>query len=197
MPPAKDVEKRFLTQLSANLVSLPFDLKVLYEASVEPNLERAALEVATGAIVYIISPNDIISDKNEAIGYTDDVILLRLALKQIVAVGGSEAGAFRDRFAEIYDNLDAELELYKDFFGDLYTWLEGKIAQLSKQIFKGKTVKDYLDDEEATSFLYEEGLRFTTDYRVTERSLEGRLKRTDHIFELLKRRRAEEAKRIG
>ena len=47
MPPAKDVEKRFLTQLSANLVSLPFDLKVLYEASVEPNLERAALEVAT------------------------------------------------------------------------------------------------------------------------------------------------------
>jgi uncharacterized membrane protein YkvA (DUF1232 family) len=195
MPPVKDVEKRFLSTLSAHLVSLPFDLKVLYEASVDPNLEREALEVATGAILYIISPNDIISDKNEAIGFTDDVIMLRLALKHI---GGSESAAgFRERFAEVYEKLDEDLKLYEDFFGDIYTWLASKVPLLPKQIYKSKTVKDYLDDDEASSFLYEVGLSFTTDYRITERSLEGRLKRTDHIVELLKRRRAEEAKRIA
>jgi len=197
MPPAKDVEKRFLSMLTANLISLPFDLKVLYEAASDPNLERAAQETATGAIVYIISPNDIISDKNEAIGYTDDVIILRLALKHILSVGGPDSTGFHDRFAEVYDKLEEELGVYKEFLGELYDWLATKITALPKQIFRSKTVKDYLDDEEAQSFLYEEGLTFSTDYRITERTLEGRLKRTDHIVDLLKRRRSEEAKKIS
>jgi hypothetical protein len=52
-----------------------------------------------------------------------------------------------------------------------------------------------VDDEDAASFLYEEGLEFQTNYNVSEEQVRNRLRRADQILEALNRRRNEEAKK--
>ena len=60
---------------------------------------------------------------------------------------------------------------------------------------KGKTPAQYVDDDEAASFLYEEGLEFQTNYNVNEDKVRNSVRRLDPIVEQLNKRRAEEAKK--
>ena len=53
------VERRFLATVSEYLVSLPFDLKVLFEAKDDPDLDRKARETACGAILYVLTKTDV------------------------------------------------------------------------------------------------------------------------------------------
>jgi hypothetical protein len=187
--------EQFLSTVSGWLVSLPHDLKVLFEAKDEPNLERAARETAAGAILYILSPDT--SGEESFVGFADDAILLRAALKAVADQGGEGAPAFRERFVEYYETLDADLALCQSVMGDTYAWLIGKIGTLPKQVYKNKKINLYLDDEECSELLYEDGLAFGTDYPIDEGKLGMRLKKPETILEPLKRRAAEEKKKIA
>ena len=74
MEPAEQ-ERRFLSFVGGYLVSLPFDLKVLQEAVTDENLERPARDMAAGAIVHALLPQE--GDK--LLAYVDDVLLVRAA----------------------------------------------------------------------------------------------------------------------
>jgi len=194
----KEQERRFLELIGRHLVSLPFDLKVLYEALTDPDLEREAREVAVGALVYVLSPSDIVADRDHKLtSYVDDLILLRAALKRVAETGGENVAAFLARFPEEYQDLDEHLALYQEVLGDLYPWLVGKLDQFKKLVYKGRKAVDYVDDDDATVFLYDEWLTFQTDYSITEQTLEGRLRKAEPILEVLARSRDEDAKRIS
>ena len=81
--------------------------------------------------------------------------------------------------------------------GDTYTWVVGKVDGLSKQVYKGKKVAQYIDDEESVETLYEDGLAFATDYPLDEDKLAMRLKRPETLLEPLRRKALEEKKKIA
>jgi hypothetical protein len=190
-------ERRFLTTLSGYLVSLPFDLKVLFEAKDDPDLDRAAREVACGAILYVLTKGDVAGEKN-IIGSVDDVVMVRLALKAILETGGEGAQAFRARFAEQYDPLDDTLQCFQEFLGvDLFGWLVAKVETLPKFSYKNKRVAAYIDSDEAAEDLYDQGLTFQTDYEITEQVLADKFKQTRPVIEHLQKRRQDEAKKIS
>ena len=190
-------ERRFLTTVSGYLVSLPFDLKVLFEAKDDPDLDRNARELACGAILYVLTPGDVAGEKN-IIGSVDDVIIVRLALKHVAEKGGDGAQAFRDRFAEQYANLDETLDCFSEFRGpELYGWLASKMDTLPKLSYRNKRVPAYLDDEETAEDLYEQGLTFQTDYEITEELLRDKFKQVKPVLEHLQKRRVEEARKIS
>jgi uncharacterized membrane protein YkvA (DUF1232 family) len=194
----KELERRFLEALGRHLVSLPFDLKVLYEALTDPDLEREARGVAAAAVVYALAPSDIVVDRDRKLAsYVDDLILLRAALKRVADTGGENVRAFLERFPDEYAGLDDYLALYSRALGDLYPWLTAKLDPFKKLVYKGRKAIDYIDDDEAATFLYDEWLTFQTDYDITEQSLAGRLRKVEPILEALRRRRAEEAKKIS
>src|SRR5262245_17582711 len=60
-------EVRFVELFKSWLVSLPHDLKIAFEAMDDENLPRGSREIAVGAIMYVVSPNDFVSDRNEAV----------------------------------------------------------------------------------------------------------------------------------
>jgi uncharacterized membrane protein YkvA (DUF1232 family) len=176
------------------LISLPHDLKILYEAAADENLDRSARELATGAIIYVISPNDFISsDRSDFTGYADDCLILRLALRQIV-VGAEDEDAqqFRDRFEDFFGKLDEELEVCQQGMGDLYGWLGARVDHLRQIEYKSKKVPGYIDDEELSELLYEDGLVFATEYPVDEDVLADRFKKASTILEVIQRRKTEE-----
>ncbi len=187
----KAAEGPFLEKVSEYLLSLPFDLKILQEAVTDPDLDRAAREEAAGTIIHVLSPQE-----GESPGrYVDDVLLVRAALKRVAADGSEGAGAFSSRFGEVYERLDEDLKTFEEFLGELWPWLRGKLPGFVKLAFKGKKAPQYIDDEEAASFLYEQGLEFQTNYPVNEEQVRNRLRRGEQVLELLNRRRAEEAKK--
>ncbi len=189
----RDLERRFLTTVSGWILSLPHDLKVLFEAKDEPNLDRPAREVAAGAILYTLIPD--ISGEQDFVGFADDAILLRTALRTVAATGGEGAAAFRERFAEYYGTLDADLELCQSAMGDTFTKLLNKIETLHKLAYKNKKVAQYLDDEEESEILYEDGLAFGSNYPIDEEKLGMRLKKPETLLEPLKRKAAVEPRR--
>ena len=178
--------------MSDSLVTLPHGLKILYEAAADENLDRGARELAVGTIVYTISPNHLPGvQPSDFVNYCDGAILVKVALQRIGANEGEDAEAFRERFIEFYQEVDDHLDLCKTALGDTYNWLTGKIDTLNKQTYKGKSIATYIDDDEASEFLYEEGLAFATEYDVDEDTLCDRLKKSSTIIDALaKRRRA-------
>jgi len=191
------VERQFLATASEYLVSLPFDLKVLFEAKDDPDLDRKARETACGAILYVLNKLDVAGEKN-IIGFVDDVVVVRLALKAVSEQGGECAAPFRARFVEQYERLDDVLQTFREFLGaDVFGWLPGKIDSLAKLSYRNTRVPAYIDDDEQAEELYEQGLTFQTDYEITEQLLRDKFKQTKPVLEHLQKRRQEEAKKIS
>ena len=191
-------EARFVELFKTWLVSLPHDLKIAFEAMDDENLPRSSRETAVGAIMFVVSPKTFVSDRNEAVAsFADDAILLRLALRHVVAEGGEDGIAFRDRFPEIFGNLEDDLEMCRGFMGDLMTWVEGKVGGLRTQTYKGKKLALYLDNDEAREELYEDGLGFRTDYPVDDKIIGDKLKKATTVTDVMRKRRAEEARAAG
>jgi uncharacterized membrane protein YkvA (DUF1232 family) len=180
------------------LVSLPHDLKIAFDAMDDENLPRNARELAVGTIIYIVSPNDSVSDRNDTVvSFTDDAVLLRLGLMKVVQLGGEDGAAFRDRYSELFDGINDQLELCGNVLGDLMSWLSSKVETLHKLDFKGKKIKTYLDDDEAREQLFDDGLEFRTNYPVDEERIGDKLKKVSTILDVMRRRKAEEARAKG
>jgi uncharacterized membrane protein YkvA (DUF1232 family) len=192
-------EARFVELFKSWLVSLPHDLKIAFDAMDDENLPRSSREIAAGAICYVVSPNDFVSDRNEAVAsFADDALLLRLALKAVVADGGEDGATFRARFPELFENLDDDLAACSKVLGDLFPWIQGKVAGLSNTPYKGKKAKLFLDDDEAREELYEDGLVFRTDYPVDDKIIGDKLKKASTVTDaVMRRRRAEETRAAG
>jgi hypothetical protein len=191
----KDLERRFLETISKSLVSLPFDVKVLLEAVSHPELEHAVREIAAATVVHVINPKE--GNVDAPVRHAEDVVLVRLALARIAAQGGDGADAFRDRFAENYGRLDEELTLFRDSLGsDVVDWLDSRWGALLKAVYAKKKISMFVDDEEVGNFLYDEGLRFGTEYPITEKSLAGRVKQAQPFLDHLSRKRDQDRKKI-
>jgi uncharacterized membrane protein YkvA (DUF1232 family) len=190
-------ESKFVELVRSWLVSLPHDLKIAFDAMDDENLPRSVRELAAGAVIYVVSPNDASSDRNDAVvSFADDAMLLRLALQKGLGTTEDEE-AFRGRFPELFDELDDSLSLCRSVMGELMNWLEAKVPGLSTAEYKGKKVQAYLDDDEAREALFDDGLVFRTDYPVDEETIGDKLKRATTIVDVMKRRRAEEARAKG
>jgi uncharacterized membrane protein YkvA (DUF1232 family) len=190
-------ESKFVELVRGWLVSLPHDLKIAFDAMDDENLPRPVREVAAGVVVYVVSPNDFVSDRHDAVvSYADDAVLLRLALQKALGPGEDEQ-SFRERFPELFEGLDENLTLCRSIMGELMTWLESKLATLPTLEYKGKKITKYLDDEEAREQLFEDGLVFRTDYPVDEKTITDKLKKATTITDVMKRRQAEEVRAKG
>ena len=190
-------ESKFVELVRGWLVSLPHDLKIAFDAMDDENLPRPVREVAAGVVAYVVSPNDFIADRNDAVvSFADDALLLRLALAQALGAGEDEQ-AFRARFPELFESLDENLTLCKSVMGELMTWLESKVGTLKTTSYKGKKLAMYLDNEEAREALVDDGLVFRTDYPVDEKTIGDKLKRAATIIETMKRARSDEQRAKG
>ena len=187
-------ESKFVELVRSWLVSLPHDLKIAFDAMDDENLPRTVREIATGVVIYVVSPNDLATDRdNQIVSYADDAMLLRLALHKGLGKTEDEQ-AFRDRFPELFESLEDNLKLCKSVMGDLMTWLEGKVGSLKSIDYKGKKVPAFLDNDEAREALFDDGLVFRTDYPVDEKTIGDKLKKSTTVLEALKRRKADEAR---
>jgi hypothetical protein len=181
----------FLEKVTEYPLSLPFDLKILQEAVADPDLDRGARELAAATIVHTLLPQD-----GEVPGrYVDDVLWVRAALHRISADNSEGAQAFRARFEDVYGRLDDDIATFERALGDLWPWLTSKLDSFTKLSLKGVKPSECVEDDEAATLLYEEGLAFQTNYPVSENQVQNKIRKVETILDILNRRRAEEAKK--
>ncbi|HEX4454518.1 MAG TPA: hypothetical protein VH143_26840 [Kofleriaceae bacterium] len=162
----------------------------------DENLPRGARELAAGVAIYIVSPKDSSQDRAEAVNYTDDAVLLRVVLQK--ALGKTEdEDAFRERFPELFENLEANLAMCKSMMGELMTWLDNKVNSLKNLTYKGKKLPQYLDNDEARGELFDDGLVFRTEYPVDETRINDKVKKASTILDALRRTRSDEQRAKG
>ncbi len=191
----KDQERSFLEILARTLVSLPFDLKVLLEAVSDPDLEHEVREIAAAAVVYIISPRE--GNVEPYLRYGEDAIMLRLAARRILVDGGESTAQFRQRFAEELARFDAELAIIaRTLGGPLMGWLDARWTSLRKAAYARKKISVFVDDQEVGTFLYDDGLKFGTNYPISEKSLAGRLKQAQPLLDHLQKKWEQDKKKI-
>jgi len=191
----KDLERSFLEILAQSLVSLPFDLKLLLEAVSDPDLEHEVREIAAAAVVYIISPRE--GNIDPYLRYGEDAVMLRLAARRLIDHGGESAPQFRHRFAEEFDRLTTELAVMERALGlPLVGWLDGRWASLRKAAYARKKISLFVDDQEVGTFLYDEGMKFGTNYPISEESLSGRLKQAHPLLDHLQKKWDSDKKKI-
>ena len=191
----KDQERSFLVTLARTLVSLPFDLKVLLEAVSDPDLEHDVREIAAAAVVYIITPRE--GNVEPYLRYGEDAMMLRLAAKRVVDKGGESAPLFRERFAEEFNRFAGELAVFERALGQaLVAWFDSRWTSLRKAAYARKKISQFVDDQEVGTFLYDEGLKFGTNYPISEKSLAGRLKQSQPIVDHLQKKWDQDKKKI-
>lgn len=186
------VESAFLERVSEYLLSLPFDLKILQEAITDPDLEKPARLLAAGAVLHTLLPQE---GEPGPLRYVDDVLYVRAALAEVGRGDSEGATGFRARFAEIYGRLDEDVQLFSSYLGDIWPWLNGKLAGFQKLALKGKKATQAVDDEETATLVYDEGLAFQTNYPVNEEQVRNKLRRADQILEFLKKRYDDDKKK--
>jgi hypothetical protein len=191
----KDNARSFLEVLARALVSLPFDLKVLLEAVSDPDLDHEVREIAAAAVVYVISPRE--GNLEPFLRHGENVILLRLAAKRILLHGGESAPAFRERFSEEFGRFEAELSVFERVCGpDLVAWIDGRWNALRKAVYSRKKISAFVDEEEVGTFLYDEGMKFGTNYPISEKSLAGRLKQAQPVLDHLHKKWEQDKRKI-
>ena len=85
-------------------------------------------------------------------------------------------------------NVDAPLRFSEDV-------VQLRLA-LAKVVYAKKKIPMFVDDEEVGTFLYDEGLKFGTNYPITEKSLAGRVKQVQPFIDHLTRKRDQDKKKI-
>jgi uncharacterized membrane protein YkvA (DUF1232 family) len=193
----ESLEKRFVQRMRQLLVSLPYDMKVLFEAVSDENLPPEVRQLAAVAVIYCISPSDPMPDTLGLIGYIDDVVYVRMALKRILELGGEDTKSYPDRFVDELRSLDEDLELVRGYLGDSIDWIARRMDRGAGKVrYKGKAASTYVDDDEAREFLYEEGQDFATAYEIDEKAA-AKLQNGKPILDAFRRRMAEESKRLS
>jgi hypothetical protein len=191
----KDQERSLLETLARTLVSLPFDLKVLLEVVSDPDLEHEVREIAAAAVVYIIAARE--GNVEPILRYGEDAIMLRLAAKRVVEHGGESAPLFRERFAEEFSRFSDELAVFETACGKaMLDWLDSRWPALRKVAYARKKISMFVDDQEVGTFLYDDGLKFGTNYPISEKSLAGRLKQAQPVIDHLNKKWEQDKKRI-
>lgn len=162
------LERQFVQRMQELLVSLPYDLKVLFEVMTDEDIQNDARTLAAGAVIYCLSASDPIPDTMGLVGFVDDVIVVRVALEKAKALAGEDMDDYPERFSEQFATLENDIKLFRDFLGDNILWIDWRMEKLLKTKYKGKLVSAYVEDEELSQRLYEEGLEFTTEYEIDD-----------------------------
>ncbi len=192
----ESLERAFVTRVRELLVSLPYDIKVFFEAISDENLPLEARKASAGAIIYCLAPSDPIPDTVGVQGFVDDVVVVLLTLKRLIELGGEDAEAYPERFSDQYASLDADLELVRGYLGETMVWLERRVEKKQPEVrYKGKSPETYVTDDEAQEYLYTEGLAFTTDYEIDEKTA-AKLSNGESVLKVFRHRKEVEDKRI-
>ena len=147
--------------------------------------DKAARQLAGGALSYLVSKLDLIPDWNEGIGVIDDVMVLR-ACAQLAQSGSGTLPADIERGIARLANEADKIQAFLG--GGLYDKLKAYCAKLADQAVRGRTPAQLADDAALRKALYveiEDELKKTVPVVITDPA-DAELRLKSHLTHKLK-----------
>lgn len=181
--------ERFADMIAEGILALPQDLKAVLRIAEDPEIDDAGRVSAAGALIHVLSSSNAIPGMRGILAFVDDVLVLRLVV-ELVERGNPEAVAqHRQDSPEFFGKLDEQLEVTRDYLGELIVVLDKAAATVGDLKFEGYAARQCASDEDAMTWLYDavqeaivERLEFDEDEVTRE------IKRVDQILPHLKSR---------
>ena len=148
--------ERFVEVVTDGILSLPQDLKAVLRMVDDPEFDDDSRVAAAGALLHVLSAANAIPGLRGMLAYVDDVLVLRLVLERMGTRSPEAMARHREDSPELLAPLDEQLEVTREYLGELVSVLEKAADGVSKLSHEGKTARQCVSDSEMGTWLYDE-----------------------------------------
>jgi uncharacterized membrane protein YkvA (DUF1232 family) len=179
-------KEEFVEFLARSINELQQDVKILFEMLDDAEFNDNIRTRVAGALLYLLAPGDLVPDSFGALGHADDSLVLRMSMAATLRSNEERAGHYRDRYPEVFETMDRDLEVARAYLGDIYPWLEDWLEKLEALEYKGKRASVFVEEVEEGSWLYDEINEAMLDLEFDDDELSRELRRIDRILPVLR-----------
>jgi uncharacterized membrane protein YkvA (DUF1232 family) len=176
----------FIGFMSRSIVEIHQDVKVIFEMLDDAELNDETRMRAAGAMLYLLAPGDLIPDTFGLLGHADDSLILRMMMAYAIEQNPERSEHYRERFPEVFDTLEPDLESASRFLGELYPWMFRYLDRLREVEYKGKRAELFVNDIEASLWLYNEVNEDLLDLEFDDDELQREVAKVEKIIPILK-----------
>jgi uncharacterized membrane protein YkvA (DUF1232 family) len=178
----------FVLLVREALLTMPQILKAILRMVEDSEMPDQGRKLAAGALVHWLSATKTIPGVAGILGYVDDVLLIGLVLSKVESLAPEITGRYLADLPEPFVPLTKAVDVIRDYLGPVAAVLEKAVGEVTKLKHKGRTVEQYIHDDQATNRLYQDVQSALIELDMEESEINAALKGIDSIFESLKRR---------
>lgn len=181
---AKD---KFREAISEGILSLPQDMKGVLRVVEDPEVDEEGRVLLAGALIHIFSGHNAIPGQRGILAHVDDVLVMRLALERVEKTNPEAIGRHRVDSPELFDPLDEQLAVTREFLGELLTVLDRAVDGCSKLNHQGHTPQQCIEGDGA-NWLYGSVQEAIMELELDEDEVVREVKNIDRIVPHLESR---------
>lgn len=178
-------KEEFIGFLSRSITEISLDVKIMFAMMDDPEFTEVTRTRVAGALLYLLAPGDLIPDTFGLLGQSDDSLVMRMTMSYMLSERPEQEDYYRERYPEVFETLQQDLEIASNFLGEIYPWMEKYLEKMVTIEFKGKKAKDVIEDVEANSWLYDEINEALLDLEYDDDELNRELRRVDRILPVM------------
>lgn len=175
---AKD---RFREVVSEGILSLPQDMKAVFRIVEDPEVDEEGRVLLAGALLHVIAGHNAIPGQRGVLALVDDVLVMRLALERVEKTNPIAMAKQREDQPELFDTLDEELAITREYLGELLTVLDHAVDGCIKLNHQGHVPKDSIEGD-GGYWLYGAVQEAVTDFELDDDDVYREMKTVDRIL---------------
>lgn len=162
----------FIQIIKKWLIDLGVNAKLFNELAGDKALPLWVRSLATGILIYLDAPVDLIPDKLRFIGLIDDMLVMIVGLVIFVPQIPEERLTYYRRKYEAIDKIGEYEQILKSTLGILWERLTRLVETLQMRTFKNKTTEDVAQSAELREALFDETMVFVANLGLDPETLD-------------------------
>jgi uncharacterized membrane protein YkvA (DUF1232 family) len=177
------------------LANLGVNSRIFVDMMGDEALPMPARTLATGVLIYLNLPIDIIPDRLKAIGLVDDVIVMIIGLSIIIPILPEDRLRYYKQKYEAVAKIDEQTEILKSALGILWDRLAQFVNNLRARSYKKKTTEEVVQSAELREDLFDETMIYIADLNLDPETISKSLPPPERVMGLLASGMEEEQER--
>lgn len=174
--PQKNTYEVFIQSIKKWLENLGVNSKLFTEIIEDEALPITIRALASGVLLYLQSPIDLIPDKLGFLGVIDDVIVMIVGLVIITPLIPKERLNYYVQKYESIGKIDEYERIMQETLGILWERLVKFVEMLRTRTFKNKTTEEIVQSSELREDLFDETMIFVANLNLDPESLDSDFK---------------------
>jgi len=157
-------------------MDLGVNAQLFSELAGDEALPMSARSLATGVLLYLDAPVDLIPEKLRFIGLIDDMLVMIVGLVIIVSRIPEERLTYYRQKYEAVDKIEEYEQIMKSILGIIWERLTQFVETLRRRTYKNKTTEEVAQSAELREALFDETMVFVANLGLDPETLDKEAK---------------------